>query len=96
MIFIGHSIQKQQNTFSSQGLMEYSRGQIISWVTKQALVNLRKLKSYQISFGTTKLWDYISITGKKMVKNTNTWSLNNSVPNNQEITEEIKEEIKYT
>ena len=31
---------------------------------------------------------------KKTVKNTNTWRLNNTLPNNQEITEEIKEEIK--
>ena len=40
------------------------------------------------------LWDWISITGKKSVKNTNTWRLNNTILNNQEITEEIKEEIK--
>ena len=31
---------------------------------------------------------------KKSVKNTNTWRLNNTVLNNQEITEDIKEEIK--
>ena len=31
---------------------------------------------------------------KKPVKNTNTWRLNNTLLNNQEITEEIKEEIK--
>ena len=31
---------------------------------------------------------------KKSVKNTNTWTLNNTLPNNQEISEEIKEEIK--
>ena len=32
----------------------------------------------------------------KNVKNTNTWRLNNTLLNNQEITEEIKEEIsKY-
>ena len=31
---------------------------------------------------------------KKSVKNTNTWRLNNILLNNQEITEEIKEEIK--
>ena len=31
---------------------------------------------------------------KKSVKNTNTWRLNNTLINNQEITEEIKEEIK--
>ena len=31
---------------------------------------------------------------KKPVKNTNTWRLNNTLLNNQEITAEIKEEIK--
>ena len=31
---------------------------------------------------------------KKTVKNTNTWRLNNTLLNNQEITEEIKQEIK--
>ena len=41
----------------SQVLMEHSPGYIISWVTNQALVNLRKLKLYQASFPTTELWD---------------------------------------
>ena len=31
---------------------------------------------------------------KKLAKNTNTWRLNNTLLNNQEISEEIKEEIK--
>ena len=31
---------------------------------------------------------------KNCVENTNTWRLNNTLLNNQEITEEIKEEIK--
>ena len=31
---------------------------------------------------------------EKKVKNTSTWRLNNTLLNNQEITEEIKEEIK--
>ena len=31
---------------------------------------------------------------KKIVKNTNTWRLNSALLNNQEITEEIREEIK--
>ena len=35
----------------------------------------------------------INYTGKKH-KNTNTWRLNNTLLNIQEITEEIKEEIK--
>ena len=40
------------------------------------------------------LSDYISIIGKKSVKNTNTWRLNNTLPSKQEITEEVKENIK--
>ena len=31
---------------------------------------------------------------EKNIKNTNTWRQNNTLLNNQEITEEIKEEIK--
>ena len=31
---------------------------------------------------------------KQAVKNTNTWKLNNTLLNNQQITEEIKKEIK--
>ena len=39
----------------------------------------------------------LGINYKKIpVKNTNTWRLNNTLLNNQEITEEIKEEIKNT
>ena len=36
----------------------------------------------------------INYRGKKSVKNTNTWRLNNTLLNNQEITEEIKDEIR--
>jgi len=36
----------------------------------------------------------INYRGKKTVKNTNTWRLKNILLNSQEITEEIKEEIK--
>ena len=63
-------------------------------VANQASENLGKLKSYQVSFLTTMLWHWKSITGKKPVKNTNTWRLNSAVLNNQEITEEIKKYIE--
>ena len=33
-------------------------------------------------------------TEKKTVRNTNTWRLNNTFLNNQQVTEEIKREIK--
>ena len=88
-----HSIQMQKNTPSSHVDMEHSPGQTISWVTNQISVNLRKLKSYQASSLNTMLQDQISIIRKKL-RNTNTWRLNNTFPNNQQITEEIKREIK--
>ena len=36
----------------------------------------------------------MSTTGKKTTKNTNIWRLNNTLLNNQQITDEIKKEIK--
>ena len=36
----------------------------------------------------------INFTRKKAVRNTNTWRLNNTFLNNQQVTEEIKREIK--
>ena len=36
----------------------------------------------------------MSVTRKKAVRNTNTWRLNNAFLNNQQVTEEIKREIK--
>ena len=36
----------------------------------------------------------MSTTGKKTIKNTKIWKLNNVLLNNQQITEEIKNEIK--
>ena len=36
----------------------------------------------------------MSTTGKKTIKNTNIWRLNNTLLNNQQIIEEIKKEIK--
>ena len=36
----------------------------------------------------------MSTTGKKTIKNTNMWRLNNTLLNNQQITEEIKKEMK--
>ena len=36
----------------------------------------------------------MSTTGEKPIKNTNIWKLNNMLLNNQQITEEIKKEIK--
>ena len=38
----------------------------------------------------------MSTTGKKTIKNTNKWGLNNTLLNNQQIIEEIKKEIKIS
>ena len=72
------------------------------------MVNLQKLKSKysvcvwkkkKIEIESSIFSDHNAIRldisyRKKSVKNTNTWRLNNTLLNNQEITEEIKEEIK--
>ena len=94
LVSSGHSIQMQKKTPSSQVHMEHSPGQTTFWVTNQTSVNLRKLKSYQASSLTTTLRDQISITRRKTIRNTNTWRLNNRFLNNQQVTEEIKREIK--
>ena len=67
-MFIGHFIQKQQNTHSSEVHMEHSLGLITPWATNPTLVTLRKLKSYQASFLTTTLYDWKSTTRKKLQK----------------------------
>ena len=87
----------QKNTPSSQVHMEHSPGETTSWVTNQTSVNLRKLKSYQAAFLTTTLRldiNYNKKVKKKKNTNTNTWKLNNTFLNNQQVTEEIKKEIK--
>ena len=96
-----------KNKPSSQVHMEHSPGETTTWITNQTSVNLRKLKLYQASSLTTTLWDWISITKKNKTKqnktnkqkkqterNTNTWRLNNTFLNNQQVIEEIKREIK--
>ena len=50
LIFIENSVQKQQNTHFSQVYKEHSLGLTTHWATRRALVNLRKLKSYQATF----------------------------------------------
>ena len=61
--------------------------------------NLSKLKKIEIISGifsdhnTTS--EDINYKKKKTVRNTNTWRLNNTFLNNQEVTEEIKKEIKF-
>ena len=72
--------------------MEHSPGQIISCVT-----NLGKFKKIEIVSSIFSNHNAMRLGinyRKKSVKNTNTWRLNNTLLNNQELTEQIKEEIK--
>ena len=82
----------QKNTPSSQVYMEHSPEQTTSWITNQTSVNLRKLESCKASYPNTIRVDVNY--KKKMVRNTNTWRLNNTFLNNQQVTEEIKRETK--
>ena len=59
--------------------------------------NLSKFKKIEIVSSIFADHNTISldiITRKKSVRNTNTWRLNNMFLNNQQVTEEIKKEIK--
>ena len=74
--------------------MEPSPGYITSWVINLALVNLRKLKSFQASFSDHNAVRLDVNYRRKTIKNSNIWRLNNTLLNSQQITEEIKKEIK--
>ena len=79
---------------SFQVHMEFALGMITFWATNQALVTLRKWKSYPASFSKHNAIQ-LEINKKKIAKNhthTKTWRLNNMLPNNQWIIQEIKEE----
>ena len=85
------SIQMQKNT-SSQVNMEHSPVQITSRVTNQTSVNIRKLKS-SIFSDHNAMRQGINYK-KKTVRNTNTWRLSNTFLNSQQVTKEVKREIK--
>ena len=94
LISSGHSIQLQKNNPSSQVHMEHSPGQTTSWVTNQTSVKLKiEIVSGIFSNQNTMRLD-INYKKKKTVRNTNIWRLNNTFLNNQQVTEEIKREIK--
>ena len=82
---------------SSQVHMEFALAMITFWATNQASVTLRKWRSYPASFSKHNAIQ-LEINKKKIAKNhthTKTWRLNNMLPHNQWIIEEIKEE-NYT
>ena len=82
----------EEYTFFSRAHGTFSRkNHILS--QNQPSVNLRKLKLYQFSNHNAMRLD-INYKGRKTLRNTNTWRLNNMFLNNQQVTEEIKKEIK--
>ena len=86
-----HSMQK--NIPSSQVHMEHSPGQTTSWVTNQTSVNKKTEIISSISSDHNAIRLDINYK-KKTVRNTNSRRLNNTFLNNQQVTEEIKREIK--
>ena len=61
---------------------------------KSSLGKFKKLKSFQASFFNHNVVKLDVNYRKKAIKNTNIWRLNNTLLNNQQITGEIKKEIK--
>ena len=57
-------------------------------------MNSKKLKSFQASFSDHNALRLDLNYRRKSIKNSNIWRLNNMLLNNQQITEEIKKEIK--
>ena len=83
----------QKNT-PSKVHMQYSPGQTTSWIRNQTSVNLRKLKLLSSIFSDHNAMRLDINYKKKTVRNTNTWRLNSTFLNNQQVTEEIKGKSK--
>ena len=85
--------KKPEYTFFSSAHGTFSRIDHILG-HKSSLGKFKKLEIISSIFSDQNAMRLAITCRKKSVKNTNTWRLNNTVLNNQEITEEIKEEIK--
>jgi len=73
---------------------EHSPGQITSWAINLALVHSKNIEIISGIFSKHNAIRLDVKYRKKTIKNSNTWRLNNMLLNNQQITEEIKKEIK--
>ena len=76
---------------------EPSPGEITSWAINLALVNSKKKKKTEIIPSIISDQNAVRLDlnyRRKTIKNSNIWRLNNTLLNNQQITEEIKKEIK--
>ena len=74
--------------------METSSGQSTSWAINLALVNFKKMQITPSIFSDHNAVRLDVNNRRKTIKNSNIWRLNNMLLNNQQITEEIKKEIK--
>ena len=83
----------KENTFFSSAHGTFSR---IDYILghKSSLGKFKKIEIVSSIFSDHNTVSLDINYRKNSVKNTNTWRLNNTLVNNQEITEEIKEEIK--
>ena len=84
----------QKNTPSSQMHTEHSPGETISWGHKSNLSKFKKIEIISSIFSNHNSMRLDINYKKKTVRNTNTWRLNNMFLNNQQVTEDIKREIK--
>ena len=85
--------KKTECTFFSSAHGTYSRIDHILG-HKSSLAKFKKIEILSSIFSTPNAMRLDINYRKKSIKNTNTWRLNNTLLNNQKITEEIKEEIK--
>ena len=93
MISIGHFTQNSEFHLFSQVHTERSPGYITSWAINLALANskIEIMPSIFSDHNAVRL--YVNYR-RKIIKNSNIWRLNNTLLNNQQITEEIRNEIK--
>ena len=85
--------EKTEYTFFSSSYGRFSKiGHILGH--KSSLGKFKKIGIISSIFSDHNAMQLDINYRKKTVKNTSTWRLNNMLLNNQEITEEIKEEIK--
>ena len=86
-------IQMQKNTLSSQAHGTFSRIDHILG-HKSSLSKFKKIEIVSDIFSDYNAMRLYQLQGKKTAKNTNTWRLNNTFLNNEQVTEEIKRGIK--
>ena len=92
LISSGHSIQNAEYTLFSSAYGTFSRiDHILGHKSNLSKFNIEIISSIFSDHSAMKLDINYK---KKTLRNTNTWRLNNTFLNNQQVTEEIKREIK--